>query len=104
MSLSLLLFSNQPSNQDIGDPAVAVTRPCPDGIKSNTSLMPQPLQATAVLLHVYELPCDRTSPPQISEGNPVVGEVTQSSGRDQGENSWGRICKAAQNHTADLGY
>lgn len=46
--LIVVVFSNHQSNQDIGDPLVAVTRPCPDGIKSNTSLMPQPLQATCV--------------------------------------------------------
>lgn len=39
-------FKYQQSNQDIGDPAVTVP-PCPDGIKSNTSLMPQTLYATA---------------------------------------------------------
>lgn len=45
--LFLFLLKHQQSNQDIGDPAVTVMRPCPDGIKSNTSLMPQTLYATA---------------------------------------------------------
>lgn len=86
----LFFFPNyQQSNQEIGDPAVAVTRPCLDGIKSNTSLMPQPLFATAPLLCVglrvcscvYELHCDCNPPLRISPCNPAVGEVTQSSGR-----------------------
>lgn len=72
-------------------PALTVTRPCPDGIRSNTSLMPQTLYATAaggggVYLRICasacanEPNCECTPPLQISAGHPAVGEVAQSSG------------------------
>lgn len=38
--VGVVFFSSNPqqSNQDIGDPAVAAMRPCPDGIKCNIFL------------------------------------------------------------------
>lgn len=83
---------------------------CPNEIKSNAFLMSQQhfpsmrwCACKCMNFTVIKLPhpCKNL---QISPSNPVAGKVTYSSDRDQGENSWTRICKAAHNRTADVGY
>lgn len=83
---------------------------CPNEIKSNAFLMPQQhfpsmrwCACKCMNFTVIKLPhpCKNL---QKSPSNPVAGKVIYSLDRDQGENSWTRICKAAHNCTADVGY